>query len=194
MSAGALLHFNGKPFIPRLIGICGQMGSGKTTLSNILVNDYDFSELSFAEPLKAALLAMGVPLRFLHGTQAQKETPLPMLGGRSARYAMQTLGTEWGRETIHPDLWVLLAEHRLQKEPDVQWVVPDVRFPNEVDMIHRNGGTVVRIVRGPEKAPAHKSEDVSLLKSDYVIVNNGDMSALRTTVAEAFQAIRKEIA
>jgi hypothetical protein len=43
-----------------------------------------------------------------------KETPLPVIG-KSPREIMQTLGTEWGRRLVNPDLWVCLAEREVEK-------------------------------------------------------------------------------
>jgi hypothetical protein len=44
---------------------------------------------------------------------------------------MVTLGTEWGRDAVHPDLWVRLWAASGPRTSRV--VVEDVRFPNEVE-------------------------------------------------------------
>ena len=38
-----------------------------------------------------------------HIEGALKEVPCELLGGKTPRYAMQTLGTEWGRDTDQQD-------------------------------------------------------------------------------------------
>jgi hypothetical protein len=71
-----------------------------------------------------------------------KEKPSPLLGGKTPRHAMQTLGTEWGRNLISADLWtnawlVPVQEHLANGRCVV---VDDVRFKNEMQIIHGLGG------------------------------------------------------
>ena len=66
------------------------------------------------------------------------------------RQALQLMGTEAGRNVFHEDIWILSMEKRL--DPNKNYVITDTRFPNEVEMIHRMGGKVFRISRGPEPA------------------------------------------
>lgn len=98
----------------------------------------------------------------------------------SPRVMLQTLGTEWGREHIDPDIWVnaLLRTAKLLLHEDgntTLWsydpllgpvstersslrgvVVSDIRFENEFVAIQREGGSVIRVVR-PETDSAAKS-------------------------------------
>ena len=50
---------------------------------------------------------------------------------------MQTLGTEWGRECIGPEVWVDVWKSNVQKWLDggLNVVVDDMRFPNEWDAV-----------------------------------------------------------
>ena len=107
--------------------------------------------------------------------------------GKSIRYMLQTLGTEWGRNLIHPDIWILEAERRLKQMSNANdtdgVIITDCRFPNEADKIHEMGGKVIRIVRpnNPLTATvnsvgvgaAHLSEQgLSSDKIDYTIIND----------------------
>jgi hypothetical protein len=87
-----------------------------------------------------------------------KEAPTPFLSGRSPRHAMQTLGTEWGRDQMNENFWVNITLQRVKLFDRV--VISDVRFPNEVDMIRKLGGMVVRVERqiGDVPADLHPSE------------------------------------
>jgi hypothetical protein len=77
---------------------------------------------------------------------------------------LQIVGTEIGRERIDPDLWMKLTERRIRElqANRVPWVVTDVRFENELEMVRRLGGVVLR-VEAPALTPgtrdhAHPSE------------------------------------
>ena len=48
---------------------------------------------------------------------------------------MQLLGTEYGRESLHTDLWVRHLIKRIEQMPHERIVVDDVRFNNEAESI-----------------------------------------------------------
>lgn len=61
------------------------------------------------------------------------------------RKLLTLIGTECGRKMIHPNIWVN-ATFKDYTE-DQNWIVTDVRFPNEVKKIEELGGTMINIVR-----------------------------------------------
>jgi hypothetical protein len=67
---------------------------------------------------------------------------------------MQLMGTEAGRNVFHSNLWVDVVERRIRQHQEDnlnhKFVIPDVRFPNEIEAIRKWGGFVVRICRGDE--------------------------------------------
>jgi hypothetical protein len=125
---------------PHLIGFCGPIGAGKTFAADHLARDYGYSRVRFAGPLKAMLRALGLSEDQTDG--AAKEAPCALLGGRTPRYAMQVLGTEWGRELISPDIWTRAWDHHAARYLDngLPVVVDDVRFVNEATALLRRGG------------------------------------------------------
>jgi hypothetical protein len=146
-----------------IIGIVGFAGSGKGTVSDILVNDHDFTKLSFADAVKDATSAIfGWPRHLLEGDTDEsrkfRETKDEFWSARLGRdfvprLAMQLMGTEAGRNVFHQNLWVDVVERRIRQLQEVNFnhiVIPDVRFPNEIEAIRKWGGFVVRIVRGNE--------------------------------------------
>ena len=145
-----------------LLAITGAAGSGKSSVAEILL-DAGWARVKFAGPLKAMCRAMGMTDRMIEGDL--KEKPVDWLGGKSPRYVMQTLGTEWGREFIDPDLWVRLARREIisQLERGRNVVVDDLRFENEHKAILDLGGSILRLEgRGgiarhvsEQKLPAH---------------------------------------
>lgn len=159
-----------------IIGLCGLASSGKSTAAAAL-EDIGFRRVSFADPLRRMLLAFGVTVDEL----ADKEAPCAALCGRTVRYAMQTLGTEWGRELVGPDVWT----RAWAREEAVKWadvVADDVRFPNEADVIRSAGGIVVRIVRPGLIAGDHLSER-QVINADVEIINGSTIECLRNEVA-----------
>lgn len=140
-----------------LIGLAGTGGVGKTTTARTIERIAPtWFRVAIGDPLRMMLAAYYKSAdldeieidRRLDGDL--KRTPDPLLGGRTPTHALQTLGTEWGRQTIHPDLWVDLWTVRARRWLDKGFgVIQDsVRFRNEGERIHELGGLVVRLV-GP---------------------------------------------
>jgi hypothetical protein len=77
------------------------------------------------------------------------------------RKILQLLGTECGREIIHPNIWVnsTLIEYKsiLDSSDGVtrnnypNWIITDVRFPNEAEAIKEKDGLLIRINRPCEE-------------------------------------------
>ena len=73
----------------------------------------------------------------------------------TVRKLIQLLGTECGRQIIHPNIWVnaLFADYRKEVDfnnnlpPNNNWIITDVRFPNELKAIEERGGFVIRVNR-----------------------------------------------
>lgn len=163
-----------------LIGITGLAGSGKDTFADALVHERRYQKISFATPIKEALNEIfGWSMREWNDRE-WKETPRTEAGGRSPRYLAQTLGTEWGRDLVSPDLWVSVAIERARRSP-LPVVISDVRFPNEVDALREAGGVIIKIVRhGIERVAAHASEaHVDSIRPDIWVYNVRDIEELR---------------
>jgi hypothetical protein len=164
-----------------IIGFSGPAGAGKSTAAKYLMQEHGFRLVKFAGPLKAmmrALLPEDDQNEWLEG--ALKETVHPDLGC-TPRHAMQTLGTEWGRNCIHPDLWINLARSDILDGGD-DVVLDDVRFQNEYEMIKAIGGLVIEI---RPKAITHRMSHASEIgcDKDYVLYNDGSLSQLYQSLA-----------
>lgn len=157
-----------------IIGLTGRAGSGKDTLANYLCIHHGFTQVAYADPIRDALeLGLGIES---HHLREDKESIIPWLGV-SGRHLMQTLGTEWGRDLIHPDLWRLLLQRRidrLQDETD-RCVISDLRFPNEADWLRAHPNAHIWHIDRPSAAPvrAHPSEaGLDFHPGDAVLVNS----------------------
>jgi len=107
-----------------------------------------------------------------------KETPTEYLCGKTPRYAMQTLGTEW-RNMLGRDLWLNAWERNVREiweRTDYNIIVDDMRFLHEAERVRAMGGKIIRIHRAEEIVdhPTHQSEiEWKLIHPDYIIINNG---------------------
>lgn len=164
---------------PLLIGLHGRARTGKDTAARYLAAQWCLYSYAFADPIKAAIAQL-FNLTQEHIEGNLKEVLLPGIG-KSPRQLMQLLGTEWGREQVHPELWLLLAAQNIAYQQEVDQshyngvVIRDVRFENEADWIRRQGGHVVQILRpDAHSVSAHSSESgIAIHDNDFVVHNEG---------------------
>lgn len=157
---------------PKLIGLCGAVGAGKSTVAAVLERVYYYERYSFATPLKEMLGTLGLTYKQLYG--AEKATPSPLLLGKTPREAMQALGTAWGREFMGQDFWVNIARTKLPRFKYAPVVIDDVRFPNEVRLIHEMGGVVWEVI-GPKRPKTAIDSHISegqFLETDATLLND----------------------
>lgn len=143
-----------------IVGLVGQIGSGKGTIADILVDRHDFFKESFANSVKDSCAAVfGWDRAMLEGdtpeSRAWREQPDEWWSKKlnkefSPRLALQLMGTEAGRDVFHPDLWVHTVLRRCEQAPWNNYVIADVRFPNEINAIKDSGGVVIRVRRGDD--------------------------------------------
>ena len=115
----------------------------------------------------------------------QQESELIKL---TPRTLLQLLGTEAGRNIIHPDIWVnsLFSEYKVGKITDKptyhqinkdrwieypNWIITDNRFPNETKRVKKEGGLTIKIERdfnlrhpGYNNLEEVKQKDIELYK------------------------------
>lgn len=113
---------------------------------------------------------------------------------RSPRWTMQLWGTEYRRKSKYGDdaYWLKLAVSIIENEPEKSFVITDVRFHNEADLVEAMGGVLVRIRRPVLEAreaadralkgtAAHPSETELLNRAVYaeLMNNEGEQDSLR---------------
>lgn len=159
-----------------LIGLAGKAGVGKDTAAAHLRAAHGFRQIAFADPIRAMLQA-ALALEPKDFEPGRKEQILPEIG-KSPRQLMQSLGTEWGRNLVHPEIWVRLAEDKVVAEHislGHALVISDVRLENEAQMIRHYGGTIVHLHRkAAAHVVAHSSEaGINVKPADWTIHNDG---------------------
>lgn len=168
----------------KLIGFTGLAGSGKTTARNAL-ESVGWKNVKMAAALKdmarVLFCAAGLdPEECVEGKL--KEESLQELFGKSPRYVMQTLGSEWGRDCINHDIWVNLAKKQCLDLMDkgINVVIDDVRFDNEAEMIRSIGGKVVLLKGRGGISGSHVSENGT--HPDLAINNLGSIDQFKRDV------------
>ena len=181
---------------PILIGLTGRARSGKTTAAEHLAQTYLLEQYAFADPLRDGLMAIfNLDPTDFEGDR--KEQPLGWLDC-SPRQLMQSMGTEWARNTVHPDVWVKLAEQNLDYMSNalgavLGFVVSDVRFENEADLIRRRGGTVIHILRPNALAvnPHISEAGIAANPADLTLPNYGTVEGFLRSLDEVFLTVRR---
>lgn len=162
-----------------IIGFTGKARSGKDTAADYLVRHFGYKKYSFADPLKETInRLMGWNHEHAYGDLKDVVDPK---WGISPRYAYQTFGTEYCREHLREDFWLIKALEAIDDFKHV--VIPDVRFENEANFI-RERGHLIHIMRpGVRDVELHKSEDgVSRKPYDMIIYNDGEILDLHMQI------------
>lgn len=141
----------------KIIGITGLKGSGKDTIGDIICKNFDFQKVAFADKLKDIVSVLfDWDRKMLSGftpeDRAIREQPDEFWSKKfekefTPRMALQKIGTEVMRNNLDKSIWVYCLERKLINE-NSNFVITDVRFRNEIEMIKRLGGTIIRVERG----------------------------------------------
>jgi ABC-type oligopeptide transport system ATPase subunit len=123
-------------------------------------------------------------------------------GAMTVRTLLQRLGTEAMRDNLHENVWVnaLFADYIDKHEMSTwgheplfpNWIITDMRFPNEMDAVYKREGCTIRVVRdyalrgGPEDPKNIHPSETALDDShfDYEIINDGTIEDLIEKVRE----------
>ena len=142
-----------------IIGLVGLKGSGKDTVADYFISHYDnWIKGSFADSLKdTCACVFGWDRELLegstHDSRAWRETVDTWWSEKlnrpnfTPRVALQIVGTELWRNQFHDDIWLLSFEKKLLTIQE-NVIITDCRFSNEIELIRRLNGLIVRVKRG----------------------------------------------
>ena len=155
-----------------IIGISGKMQSGKDTVADYLVKKYKFKRVAFADKLKE----IAKDLFFWNGDK-----------DNYGRKLLQDIGMKM-RE-VKTDVWVNYILRTLNNEDNREkdYIITDVRFMNEYELVKLGGNYMWRINRDIKRegdVNNHQSEiDLdNVTDFDAVIDNNGTLAELYAKV------------
>lgn len=178
------------------IALSGLKRSGKDTIGNYLIQNYDCKRYAFADEVKRLARELFLE-EFI-----QNDKPVDLL---------QWLGNTMRQR--NPDVWInrLATMIQLTKDPVPNLVVTDVRYPNEVQALKNLGFTIVKVqvpvevsierckateVNFTEELLLHESEQLAQSNEryyDYVIENTGTLEELYSKVEEMVEVLKSEL-
>ena len=197
-----------------IVGICGKAGSGKDTTADILVKDHGFVKVAFSDPLKRICRDIfDFSYEQLWGPSEKRNEPdrrysrlVPKIDGTLAelietvqpmknewyltpRFALQQLGTEWGRN-CYPDIWVEYALRVADKILKRNYLInePIWRYDAERGLYRSNEGFIPTqsfTASGYQLPTGVVISDVRFLNEVDALRKRPDISIWRVTRASA---------
>jgi hypothetical protein len=195
----------------KFIGISGKIGSGKDTTAlelRTIINTYfkdslikpDVHIRYFADPLKEIVsILTGVEINKLY-TQEGKNIYVESFEMTTGEM-LQKIGTDVMRNNFDDNVWIKSLLNNYNSYPkNTLWIIPDVRFENEYDLINENG-IMIRIEGDPALVRANSNRDLKHISEtaldnsdfEYIINNNGTLTELREKLEEIFSEIKDDL-
>ena len=174
----------------KVLAISGRAQNGKDTCATML------KEFMSLDNKTSVIIHYGDLLKFLCKTFFEWDGVKNEYG----RHLLQRIGTDVVRRQ-RPDYWVDFVSDALRMFGDL-WdyvIIPDARFPNEIDKLRECGFDVthIRIKRTNFVSPltaeqqSHPSETaLDNSKVDYLVINDRGLNELRTTI---YQLLKEHI-
>ena len=168
-----------------LIGLTGLAKSGKSTISDYLIKNYNFVEISFAESLKQIVKILfnlnKEEEKYLYDNN-YKEVIITRIG-YSGRELLQKIDTELFRQKLPEilpikNIWIDIVANKIKQCVDVNGiVVSDCRFDDEYEFLKNNKFIVYKVLKSNViKINNHISENGC--KYDELILNDGSLNDL----------------
>lgn len=170
----------------QVVGLGCTAQVGKDTAAEYLEKIYPgkVKRVAFADKLKKITMELfGLSWEQCYGSQEIKET-VDSRYGMTPREIMQGVGEKMRK--VYPDIWVDTVFNvtipQLAEQGFDCFVISDVRYPNEGDKIHKEGGIVVKVTRegsGVTVGASHSSETAmrDYQDFDFVLDNSNSFEA-----------------
>lgn len=169
-----------------ILGLTGYAGAGKDTVAEILVSDYGFRRVAYADKLKTLLEKINPDINGTGLTNLVAEQGWDAIKQNDEVRALLQRTGQGARETLGDSVWInalYMSLMEINYDPDMRVVLTDIRYPNETSPCEK----LWRVVRdGVGPVNAHPSEtNVDGIPVDYVIDNSGTLAELPAKIREA---------
>ena len=181
-----------------IIGLTGYAQSGKDTVAKILVDQYGYTRIAFADKIRDFLYETNPMYDSIAGEPLFVKARVDRDGWEKAKQSpqirrlLQNSGVA-ARKVFGEGFWVHEAMKTMLEDPrpDMNYVLTDVRFFNEADMIRANNGQIWRIKRiGVDAVNAHVSESqMDDYPVDQIFTNNSSIEDLELMVKTRMQGV-----
>lgn len=113
------------------------------------------------------------------------KAPPEYLRKTTPRLILQLLGTEGVRNVIHPNAWVNATMSPYNKDRS-NWLITDMRFPNEFMEVCNKDGITLRIERPDIKSDDQHPSETALdnVAFHHTIINDGTIEDLKQKVQD----------
>ena len=162
----------------------------------------------FADPLKdMSINILGLSREQVYGTDKDKNTQTHLLwenvptwknsslnlqrGPMTAREVLQYVGTDIFRH-MYEDVWVDALIRKIKFDSPEVALICDVRFPNEIEAIHKAGGFVMGLTRdkyGSDDTHASESEIQKCISMCDITLDNRELTIQEQT-QEVFASLQ----
>lgn len=179
------------------IALFGKMRSGKDTVADILVNEYNFTKISFGEGIRKII---------------EEFFPESLSKGKP-RHHYQFIGQELRK--LNKDVWInnmlkraenIRIQNLIYTGNSTDFVVADGRQLNEAERLREEGYTIILVVADEitriermEKLNddytldmlRHETEQqVDLIEPDYVLLNTDSVDGLKRRIKDILHELR----
>ena len=180
-----------------IIGIAGQMRTGKSSVAKLFSEEYRWPIFSFAGTLRRELADA------LYGSVSKNGDLSLHLLEQENKNTIRPLLQAWGqgrRDLMGENYWVHKVAEQIQNCKSDIVLIDDVRHPNEADYILRNGGILIRlyadestlIERGADKKRLqHYSETAMKDITPAELVNPHRILIVNTSGMTAYGAYKR---
>lgn len=181
-----------------LIGFLGKKGTGKDTCCDYIASKYQFEKIAIANPLKEAIkILFDFSDDQVYGNSKENKDEYWNI---EPRKVLQYIGTDIFRNKINElipnvenNFWIYCLEKKyllpraqgviktqlndISKKNNI--IISDIRFQNEIDLIHKYNGIIIKLNRNTNYLDSHESEkNIDYLQGDFLIDNNDQIDKL----------------
>ncbi len=178
-----------------IFAFSGLKGSGKDSAAEVLVREYGFTKIAFADAVRELGLIID-PLipRYNTGSHCRLSYMVKTYGWDQikreipeVRRLLQIIGTEGGRMLFGENVWVDILARRFPDIADsnTRYVITDCRFPNEAQFVDEHNGSIIWISRPGVVSDGHASESDEIRRwRNWEIINDSDIESFKQCVRD----------